>query len=53
MDKDYFQVHILACYCAFGVQWLRIAQCDGYLRIGASLPENGKRKKSLSLSLKN
>jgi len=29
------------------VQWLRIAQCDGYIRIGASLPENRKRKKSL------
>ena len=29
------------------MQWLRIAQCDGYIRIGASLPENRKRKKSL------
>jgi len=32
-------VHILASYCACGVQWLRRAQSKRYTRLGASLPE--------------
>ena len=29
--------------CAPGVQWLRIAQSKGYLRLGAFLPDNRNR----------
>jgi len=47
-------VHILTSYCVGGVQWLRIAQSKGYIRLSAFLPENwNSRFPKHCASLKN